>query len=215
MKKRLFALLALLGVAGALTAFVPRARSLGHDEAWLEAHTPKEMPGYSMLASANDPAVSYRMDDETYKKLQPLGIAARVFQSPKQKIDTVVISGDSADNFHDPTWCLPGQGWEIGDRKTVTLHSDKLGSVNVSYFEAKQNDNKMIVAYTFAGPSGYRDSITKLTLDMWKQQFLSGKAPIGAFYRFLMTEGNPTIESMEPFMVSYLERSHQDTGGLL
>ena len=215
MKKRVVLLILGVAAVGLATNFLPRRRYADLSESWLVSHTATRIPGYQMVPGSDGTAVSYRMDKDTYAKLKPIGIAARVFQNPKNKIDTVVIAGDSPDNFHDPTWCLPGQGWVIGPRQTKTVHSEGLGDVKLSYFEAKQNNRSMLVAYTFHSPAGYDDSITRLTLNMWKKEFFSGKRPLGAFYRFLPTEGDMTIDQLSPFILSYLARTRQESGGLL
>lgn len=215
MKTRVVILVLGVAAVGIATNFLPRHHYTTLNEDWLVSHTASEVVGYKMLPGIDGKNVSYRMDKETYTKLKPIGIAARVFQGDKNKIDTVVIAGDSPDNFHDPTWCLPGQGWIIGPRLTKIVHSDDLGDVKLSYFEAKQADRSMLVAYTFHSPAGYDNSITRLTLNMWKKEFLSGKRPLGSFYRFLPTEGEMTIDQLSPFILNYLERTRLVSGGLL
>ena len=216
MRTRLFILLAVLAVAG-IASFNRHGNSdTGMNEAWLQKELPSQMAGYTMQKSDSNPQESYHMDDETYKKLKPIGIVARVFdQHGSHAIDTVVIAGDSPDNFHDPTWCLPGQGWKLQDRKDTIIHTKTRGDVPFSYFSATNgNGDNLLVAYTFKAGGGYHATITKLTVDMWFKEFFSGQKQVGAFYRFLTLDPGMTLDSLTKFAAEYLDQAKDTSNGL-
>lgn len=215
MRTRLIILLAVLAVAG-IASFNRHGNSdTGMNEVWLEKQLPLELPGYRMRASDSDPMQSYKMDDETYKKLKPIGIVARVFEKGSSAIDTVVIAGDSPDNFHDPTWCLPGQGWKLQDRKDTVVHTKTRGDVPFSYFSATNaNGDNLLVAYTFKAGGGYHATITKLTFDMWLKEFVTGQKQVGAFYRFLTLDPGMTLDGLTKFAADYLDQTKDTSKGL-
>jgi len=214
MKVRLLILLAIFAVAGFATIFKP-AGAADKDEAWLQHQLPLLIPGYAMKQSDSNPLESYRMDAETYKLLQPYGIVARVFSKGGSAIDTVVIAGHSPDNFHDPTWCLPGQGWKLSDPKRALIHTKTRGDVPIEYLSAtNRNGQTMLVAYTFHEPAGFQPSIGRLTVAMWKDEFVTGKKQIGAFYRFLSEDPSMTLSDLTTFAGQYLDAANETSHGV-
>ena len=215
MRQRLIILLAILAVAG-FASFNRHGKSdTGMNEAWLAKALPMEIPGFKMHASDSNPMESYHMDAETYNKLKPIGIVARVFEEGNRSIDTVVIAGDSPDNFHDPTWCLPGQGWKLEDRKDTVVHTKTRGDMPFSYFSATNaNGDKLLVAYTFKAAGGYHATITRLTLDMWWKEFVSGQKQVGAFYRFLTQNPDTNLDGLTKFAADYLDQAKETSNGV-
>jgi hypothetical protein len=207
MKTKIAVLTVVLLLVGALTAFAPRAKGVTKSEEWLIERLPNEIPGFTMVQGNGNPKVSYTMGQETYDKLKPMGIVARVFENTDRRIDTVAIVGESPDNFHDPTWCLPGQGWVLEPRKETVVETKTRGVVPISYFGAKGNGRQMIVAYTFKGPSAFTDSITKLTLDMWGKEFIQGRPQPGVFYRFLALDERTNLDDLKVFIANYLDKA--------
>ncbi len=215
MRTRLIILVAVLALAGFASLARHGKLDTTMNEAWVAKALPLEVPGYKMRASDANPMESYHMDDETYKKLKPYGIVARIFEQGNKAIDTVVIAGDSPDNFHDPTWCLPGQGWKLDDRKDMVVHTQSRGDVPFSYFSATNaSGDKLLVAYTFKAGGGYHATITKLTLDMWSKEFFSGQKQVGAFYRFLTLDSNTSLDGLTKFAADYLDKAKNTSGGV-
>jgi len=215
MRTRIFAFAAILIAAGIATNVMARKVPQEFNEQAMEQLLPTTVANVSYQPGTEE-GVSYRMDKATYEKLHPYGIVARVFPYKNVRYDTVVIAGGSPDNFHDPTWCLPGQGWTLGTRQETTVVTDQGKTIPVSYFTATSNDGReMTVMYTFRGPGGYHAGITPLTLDMWTHDFFEAKSHTGAFYRFLNMDGKPSLDQVKEFVAKYLDAANETSKGLL
>ena len=210
---RIVFLTVVLAGTGVVSNFVRTPRPAPITELQMRSLLPTKVAGMDYLPGP-EKGESYHMDADTYDKLDPAGIVARVFQGGEEKYDTVVIAGDNPNNFHDPTWCLPGQGWELGSRQETSIETKAHGTVPVSYFEAKNGNQKMLVMYTYRGPLSFHSGINKLGMDFLTSDFLQKKDRLGVFYRFLSMGESTSVEATKRFAVDYLDSANKISKGI-
>ena len=132
MTKQLFILTACLVPAAFYTTYSRAQPHVQRNEAWVESRVPTEVAGYTFLPSTDDPLVSYKMDETTYRELEPLGIVAQVYEDNKAaQYEVVVIAGDRMANFHDQRVCFVAQGWNLTKNDIGKLSTSTFGDVPV------------------------------------------------------------------------------------
>jgi hypothetical protein len=176
-----------LAVCGLATAF--RSQVTGYHrptEAWLERQIPATIGGLTFIPSAENPMQSYRMDAQTYKALDPIGIVCRTYTNGRDNYDVVVIMGDDPNTFHDQTWCFRGQGWTIRNDQTVQLHTRTYGDIPARLISLEGANGPATMVFTFRGPSGrFFGTFGAMWRDFLLSDITGGKAPTASFIRIL------------------------------
>lgn len=71
-------------------------------------------------------------------------IMERVYQGPGgRKADILLLTATDDQDFHEPTWCLPGQGWAINERKLVPLAGERANLMAVT----QENQSNQLTYY--------------------------------------------------------------------
>lgn len=201
-----------LGVAGIKGSSV-RVAAENKTEAWMEANTPKEVGNYHFLPSADNPAVSYKMDEGTYKELAPWGIVARRFADGDKIFDAVLIASESKDSFHDPRVCFTAQQFTI-DKETVDYVQTKTrGTIPVTLAEMTSKEGKSLTVFFYRGPGGFFPTTQKLKLNMFLHQCKTMESPQGVFYRFIPLYLGAQKEDLFKFIAEFMDTSAGVSGG--
>lgn len=70
---------------------------------------------------------------EVLAALPSAHILERVYEGPGgHKADVLLLTATDDQDFHEPTWCMPGQGWTITERKLVPLADQKANLMSVT-----------------------------------------------------------------------------------
>lgn len=73
----------------------------------------------------------------------------RTYQnSSGESVDLLLMTATDYADFHDPTVCLPGHGWTLGEKKSLSV-----GSQAMTQMPLVQGDRKMIILYGLIGSS--------------------------------------------------------------
>lgn len=155
------ALVMIAGTAGALTWLKSHQR-LGQPgikaaaipgSVTMKIELPEAVPGF---VSSNVPTpqvvLDYLPKDTSY--------AQRYYQAPDgfETMANIILMGADRTSIHRPEYCMPGQGWQIGDKREVKLqiggeHPYELPVmkwiVSNSYKDAKGQDQKVSGLYVF------------------------------------------------------------------
>lgn len=185
-------------------------------ESWMEKVTPKEIPGYRMEQSAENPEVSYKSPDMVYDTLVPYGIVARVFTEEKgvKSFDVNVIASSTKDSFHDPRVCFTAQGWNIDKETNAVVKTKTRGDVPVTLAEMSHAKlGKHPAVFFYKGPDGFTPTTAGLKIQMLKHQFLTLKDQEGTFYRVIALRSDSTTEDLLKFTGEWLDEANKVSDG--
>ncbi len=201
-------------------AFIFAAPSLSYGaktEKWLEDNSPKAVGDWQMARTdPNNPAISYRMDERTYRMLEPFGIVAREYAKDRKAFDVVVIASNQRKSFHDPRLCFTAQGWSLRDDKADTVETKNHGKIPVSVVRVTGNNQPEKVAiFFYRGPSGFFSTTANLKWNMFWERFKGSPKADGIFYRFIPVSPNTSLEDLKAFVGEYLEASEKASNGYL
>lgn len=196
------------------------------------AKTEKEMIALLPVKVANmpydknseDPDVSYKMDETTYKVLRPFGIVAREYWKGARRFDVVVIASRSKDSFHDPRVCFSAQGWTIEQFFDQTVRTKNRGIVPVRIISiSKEKSDSSFAVFLYKAPNGkFYSNTLKFKLGLWTGRFedlLTGKIKEeassldGVFYRFMPKYPNASIDELKWFVSQYLDEAYKSSNG--
>lgn len=198
MKIRAIAVSIVLVLCGLAIAF--RSGVTGYvrpDERWLEARLPDQIGGYDFLRSQENPEQSYRMSEETYDLLDPIGIVCRVYESSNGRFDVVTISGDEPDTFHDQTWCFRAQGWQVTEERTEQL-TTSLGTLPVRIIRVQAGGRDEWMSFVFRGPSGkFFDRFGGLWRDFMVNDLTRGRTTPASFLRVMGMDGQTDAQVLD------------------
>lgn len=185
------------------------------DEAWLESSVPVEFDQYQLVQGDVGERVTYKMDEQTYKVLSPVGIAGQVFRDQNgRQFDAVIIAGLGMHSFHDQRWCFQGQGFEILSDKTTTLKTQAYGEVEVlSLVLRREGRPSQPALFVFKSPDRFSTNYHAAKFDFVKKQLLTGRPHMGFSFRFIgMTEGI-TEEELKTFATKFMDATHEESKG--
>ncbi len=194
LKSRAFVAVAVLLAAGFAIAFTNRTASDPKTEDWMLATLPTSFGDYRANSSAENDLYTYKMDDVTYRTLDPYGIVARVYESEKTReaYDAVVIASQSKDSFHDPRVCFSAQGWAISNQWVEVIDTKTRGKVPVTLVVMDGPEvRNCVAAFLYKGPGGFYGTTQRLKIAMFFEQMKGGKDRDGVFYRFIPQNMDP------------------------
>ena len=220
MKARALVAVVVILIAGLTIAFSKKAVPDTIDESEMLKISARDLNGYRMLGSMENPDYSYMMDEVTYSTLEPYGIVARVFESEQtnEKYDVVLIASRSKDSFHDPRVCFSAQGWALTNQWTDQIRTETRGElqVTIALMDGLRGKGKM-AAFLYKGPTRFYGSTKELKLGMFIEQMKGGSDLDGAFYRFIPLHDDPDSQNMlddlKRFIALYMDESNRVSGG--
>ncbi len=169
-------------------------------EKWLEQQVPKELDGFEMIPSRENPEQTYKMNEETYEALKPFGIVSRHYEKGDSKFDAVVIAGDNADCFHDQRACFTSQGWKLNEDRSIMLETKTLGKTPAVLLDLEKEGFRTLSLFTFRGPSGQTySSFQPLWGDFMKAELSTGKIQQGQFFRVIALSPATSEEELLSF----------------
>jgi EpsI family protein len=93
-------------------------------------------------------AVEDRPQDPTlHAELPSATIVERIYKGPSGRdIDLLILTASDPQDFHDPTVCLPSQGWETKSNSTIQRDGDTIHAI-----DANLNRNMINLLYWMVG----------------------------------------------------------------
>lgn len=193
-------------------------------EAQMIAMLPDSVANMPFDKSADDPGITYKMDETTYKVLKPFGIVAREYWKGERRYDVVVIASRSKDSFHDPRVCFSAQGWEIEQFFDETVTTKFRGKVPVRFISvSKEKEAPSFAAFLYKAPGGkFYSNTLKFKIGLWTNRFedlLQGKVKEesssmdGVFYRFMPKYPNASKDDLKWFIAQYLDEASKSSNG--
>lgn len=210
LKRTLVVSVALL-VFGLVAQFQPKSAAPARTEKWMEDHIPTQIGNFSMIPSADNPRISYKMSESTYKELNPYGIVARIFLHGERRFDTVVVAANDRISLHEPTVCFPGQDWRILSETMLTLDTKKRDKVKVMLLALDSSAGKRYALYTFRGPSGTFPIRDHMFFDWFKAE-LRGIRPEGALMRVMTCDPYTDAASLQEFATQWFDETYVTSG---
>jgi hypothetical protein len=211
---KLFVLAAGLAAFGAAVVTRPQVPTVRRSAAWVEQVSPTQVGRFTYKHDPSDPAVSYKMDDRSYKELMPYGIVPRVFDNGLESYDTVVIASDWQWSFHDPRICFSAQGWQIKDDQEAVIHTSSHGDVPIRLLKISKDGQDHLAAFSFKGPVHMHNDTESLLSEWFVHDLRVGKSE-GAMYRFIALYQSATPEKLEGFIGQFMDAACKSSGGLL
>lgn len=220
MKTRALVAVVVILLAGLSIALTKKDIPDTMDESDMLEISARDLDGYRMVGSVENPDYSYRMDEVTYRTLEPYGIVARVFENEQtgERYDVVLIASRSKDSFHDPRVCFSAQGWALTNQWMDTVKTETRGDlpVTIALMDGLSGKGKM-AAFLYKGPGRFYGSTKELKLGMFLEQMKGGADLDGAFYRFIPMHTNPNqtemLEDLKRFIAQYMDESNRASGG--
>lgn len=217
--RALVAVLVIL-LAGLTIAFTKKDVPDTMDESEMIRISARDLDGYRMEGGPESPDYTYRMDEVTYKTLEPYGIVARIFENEQtgERYDVVLIASRSKDSFHDPRICFSAQGWVLTKQALDSVQTETRGKlpVTIAFMDGLQDTGKM-AAFLYKGPSRFYGTTKELKLGMFLEQMKGASNLDGAFYRFIPLHTNPDqpkmLADLKRFIGQYMDESNRASGG--
>lgn len=186
-------------------------------ETWLENMMLTENAGYQLVPEVPGTKISYSMHPDTYKVLNPIGIACQKFQDPSgRQMDVVIIAGDSMQAFHDQRVCFKAQGWDLLSEEVRYLKTERHGTIPVTWMTIQLPGQAPKEAlYAFRSPTGFQ------TYDQAKLGFIKAKLKdmfgeqIGYSYRFIGLTSDVDAQELAYFARTYLDNLDVSTQGVM
>ncbi len=214
---RLWVTAGLFIVIGGMLAFAGRPQQVKREETWIAKQLPEKVGPFQMVPNAEREFeyCTYRMNESTYKTLQPWGIVARVFTKGDESYDVVVIGSNAKESFHDPKVCFGAQGWVLGPERVEYIDTKSRGQVPVSVVEMTNQGKKTLAVYFYKTVSaGFTASSQTLRWDMLKHKLVNmGKDDEGAFLRIIPTHDNPDLGKLKQFIGDWLDEANTTSNG--
>ena len=67
------------------------------------------------------------------QKLPTARIVDRVYVNPAgQKVEMLLLTAARREDIHDPARCLPSQGWQMSNRRTIVVDGQKANAMTIS-----------------------------------------------------------------------------------
>lgn len=186
-------------------------------ESWLEEKVPTAVGDFELKPNAPGSHVSYKMNEPTYKELDPIGIAAQRFVSRGSKsFDAVIIAGNNMESFHDQRWCFKAQGWDIIGEEETKLSTKSYGEIPITLVTITRADSSPTVAiFTLRGPTKFHSTIPSAAKDFFDYELFKQKKFIGFFFRVIPEYPGATKEDVKNFAAQYIDTAHETSGGAI
>jgi len=210
--KRVLMLSSILLVFGLVAQLQPVTKPPTRTERWMEENLPMSVGNYAMLPSAEDPMISYRMDESVYKALKPYGVVARIFAKQEKRFDTVVVAANDRISLHDPHDCMPGNKMPIQWEKNLTLQTKSRGPINAMLMELRGVEGRRFALYTFRGPTGTFALRDQLFWN-WFVSELKGIRPDGALMRVMTTDNDTSEQDLQEFAADWFDEAYRVSKG--
>jgi hypothetical protein len=185
LRKRVFVLAVFFAVAGGVFLSLPSRAASFVTEQWMKEHVPAKIGKLTFRPSADDPLISYPMDQSTYDMLKPFGIVARTYQDTGRQFDVVLVAGNDKENFHDPRVCFSAQGWTFDQSKEVEIKTKTRGTIPASLAVMENQGRRTISVYFYRGPKGFYPSTPNLGMAMLMGPLMGDFKTDAVFYRFM------------------------------
>ncbi|MCH7945574.1 MAG: exosortase-associated EpsI family protein [Armatimonadetes bacterium] len=220
MKTRALVAVVVILLAGLSIALTKKDIPDTMDESDMLEISARDLDGYRMVRSVENPDYSYMMDEVTYRTLEPYGIVARVFENEQtgERYDVVLIASRSKDSFHDPRICFYAQGWALTKQWLDKIPTETRGElpVTIALMDGPGGTGKL-AAFLYKGPGRFYGSTKELKLGMFLEQMKGGSNLDGAFYRFIPLHNNPDdqemLDDLKRFIGAYMDESNRSSGG--
>lgn len=217
MKRIAFVVAPVLAVMAVVGIYGSAPKGKKHTEAWLEDMMLTEVGDYQLIPKEFGSKISYKMGDVSYEVLKPIGIACQVMEDSKaNRIDVVVIAGDSMEAFHDQKICFNAQGWNLTTLEKRTLETKSRGTVPITWMTIQRGQEpKQEAMYIFRTPNGFAN------YDDAKVEFLKAKLKdpfaetLGFSYRFVGMTADVDEQELRDFAAAYLDNLAESTNGIL
>jgi hypothetical protein len=142
------------------------------------------------------------VDPDVQATLPSAKILERVYtDNANDSFDLTLVTANDDLDIHDPSVCLPAQGWKIDDITSVAY-----GNQPATLMDVSQDDQKMAVLYWF---TGYYPP--KLSSHFWVQdayhlrsKIVKGREGESLMVRILSTEGSNSPDSLQNFTEAIL-----------
>lgn len=96
------------------------------------------------------------VDPEIQKKLPTATLVDRVYTATDgRSVQFLLVSARRSDDIHQPTVCLPSQGWHLSDQHTINFHGQPISVMTASL---DGNDMRVYYWYSNADPNAGRES---------------------------------------------------------
>jgi hypothetical protein len=213
LNKRFLTLAGFFAVAGAIFLALPSKAESIVDEQWMKDHAPATVADYRFQTSADDPQISYRMDDSTYEMLNPFGIVARTYYNMGRQFDVVLIAGNDKENFHDPHVCFNAQGWTFLEDKVIQIPTKTRGTISATYARISQRGRDSITVFFYRGPKGFYPSTPNLGMAMLLGPLMGDFKTDAVFYRFMPMYDGATPEDVIEFVGKYMDEAGKASDG--
>lgn len=184
-------------------------------ESWLEEKVPTTVGEFELKANPVGSTISYKMNEPTYKELDPIGIAAQRFLAKGSKsYDAVVIAGNNMESFHDQRWCFKAQGWDIIGEEETKVMTKSYGEIPITLVTITRSDSVPTVAvFTLRGPTKFHASIPSASKDFFDYELFKQKKFIGFFFRFIPEYPGATKDDVKKFTADYIDAAHESSAG--
>ncbi len=186
-------------------------------ESWVEEKMLTEVDDFQLLPKEFGSKISYKMSEDSYKVLNPIGIACQVMEDDAgRRIDVVVISGRSMEAFHDQQICFRAQGWDLLDQGERKIDTKSYGQIPAAWMKIQQRGqlprNAMYLFRTGEGFSSYGQAKWDFLLGNVKRPF---QEQIGFSYRFIGLTPDVTEDELVKFGAEYLDKLNDSTKGVM
>lgn len=180
-------------------------------EQWLLDRVPTQVPGYKLIPSMENPKVTYRMSDETYAELEPVGITAQVFEDAEgRQYEAVAIAGQDMSTFHDQRVCFTTQGWNLSKNQEGIIPTSSFGDVPVLDLTVNKGDRSQTPAFfMWRSPQRFTNNRRTAKFDFLKSGLLSQQVQVGYSYRFMAASDGVDTEKLRAFTTAYLSALKQ------
>lgn len=216
LRKRALIFAGIMLVAGTINyATVIRRENPSKTEKWMEEKAPARVGDMTFFRSDDNPAQSYKMDELSYRILEPFGMVARVYTGNSgEGYDVVLLASDRRASFHDPRVCFAAQGWTLVEQHQAEVQTKTRGVVPITVVRMDgRNRRGQLAAFFYRGPSGFNASTVSVKLDMFWKRLFGSKDLESVFYRIIPQNEHITEEQMKLFIGNYLESSKASSGG--
>jgi hypothetical protein len=207
------------GIVAALALailFLPKRVTSGLTEAQMEDFAPMTVGNFQFSGSPQNPKQSYKMDEKTYRLLQPYGIVSRIYTDGNKSYDVILIAGHSKENFHDPRVCFTAQNWNITEDKEVTVETKERGTVPITIVKISQfsgGGKSSMAAFFYRGPTGFYPNTPNLGRAMLMGPLTWHFNTDAVFYRVMPISDNVNEEDLKDFVAKYLDAAKPTSNG--
>lgn len=207
MIRRTYALSILMAMFGLVVLVFGHMNTRPVDEKWLEKTYPMSVGNFRMVPGQDNPMQSYRMDENTYRELDPFGIVSRILSDGHHSYDVVVISSNERDSFHNPLACFTTQEWKIQETHEIKIPTKSRGMVAATLAHAEKGGMMHIAVYTYEGPSAMHPVVPELHNDLLLSELKTARPQFGTFFRFVSQDANVPDDEVIKFAADYLDAS--------